>query len=158
MSNKMQRYTVYFYLETAVYVSGGNTTHHQERTQLYLQYLLIVTLLLLRTAIAANSSNGVTNTRNCRYSCFHSWWWVMVPAETCTAVSRWNKLFNVASSWTYIRILKNLKFLPIISYTTQPRVCFQNLHINHVLLNRCFQIILQKFRLTPRMTTSNRLV
>jgi hypothetical protein len=27
-----------FYLETAVHVSGGTTTHHQERKQLYLQH------------------------------------------------------------------------------------------------------------------------
>jgi hypothetical protein len=33
--NKMQRYTVYLYLETALYVSGGNSTHHQERIQLF---------------------------------------------------------------------------------------------------------------------------
>ena len=33
MSNKM-RYTVYFYLETALHVSGGTSTHHQERKQL----------------------------------------------------------------------------------------------------------------------------
>jgi hypothetical protein len=32
----MQRYTVYLYLETALHVSGGTTTHHQERKQLYL--------------------------------------------------------------------------------------------------------------------------
>ena len=29
-----------FYLETALHVSGGTTTHHQERKQLYLQHLL----------------------------------------------------------------------------------------------------------------------
>jgi hypothetical protein len=28
ISNKMQRYTVYLYLETALHVSGGTTTHH----------------------------------------------------------------------------------------------------------------------------------
>ena len=33
--NKMQHYTAYLYLETALHVSGGNTTHHQERIQLY---------------------------------------------------------------------------------------------------------------------------
>jgi hypothetical protein len=38
ISNKMQRYTVYLYPETAQRVSGGNSTHHQERIQLYLQY------------------------------------------------------------------------------------------------------------------------
>jgi hypothetical protein len=38
----MQRYTVYLYLETALHVSGGNITHHQERKQLYLQHLVFV--------------------------------------------------------------------------------------------------------------------
>jgi hypothetical protein len=36
ISNKMQRYTVYLYLETALHVSGGTSTRHQERIQLYL--------------------------------------------------------------------------------------------------------------------------
>jgi hypothetical protein len=40
-----------FYLETAVHVSGGTTTHHQERKQLYLQHLVFVTPLLLSAAI-----------------------------------------------------------------------------------------------------------
>ena len=40
ISNKMQRYTVYLYLETALHVSGGTSTHHQERIQLYLQHLV----------------------------------------------------------------------------------------------------------------------
>jgi hypothetical protein len=48
-----------FYLETALYVSGGTTTHHQERKQLYLQHLVFVTPLLLPAAIAAGSSSGV---------------------------------------------------------------------------------------------------
>ena len=47
----MQRYTVYLYLETALHVSGGTSTHHQERIQLYLQRLVFVTLLLLSAAI-----------------------------------------------------------------------------------------------------------
>jgi hypothetical protein len=51
MSNKMQRYTVYLYLETALHVSGGTSTHHQERIQLYLQHLVYVTPLLLSDAI-----------------------------------------------------------------------------------------------------------
>jgi hypothetical protein len=40
-----------FYLETALRVSGGTTTHHQERIQLYLQHLVFVTPLLLSAAI-----------------------------------------------------------------------------------------------------------
>jgi hypothetical protein len=95
----MQRYTVYLYLETALHVSGGTSTHNQERIQLYLQYLVFVTPLLLSAAIswnrfecavcgvrhpqhiqtgsnsstiAADSSNCVTNTRCRRYSCMRS--------------------------------------------------------------------------------------
>jgi hypothetical protein len=51
ISNKMQLYTVYLYLETALYVSGGTSTHHQQRIQPYLQHLLFVTPLLLSAAI-----------------------------------------------------------------------------------------------------------
>jgi hypothetical protein len=47
----MQRYTVYLYPETALHVSGGTSTHHQERKQLYLEHLLFVTPLLLSAAI-----------------------------------------------------------------------------------------------------------
>jgi hypothetical protein len=55
-----------FYLETALRVSGGTTTHHQKRKQLYLQHLVFVTPLLLPVAIA---SDRVTNTGCSRYSC-----------------------------------------------------------------------------------------
>jgi hypothetical protein len=47
----MQRYTVYLYLEIALHVSVGTSTHHQERIQLYLQHLVFVTPLLLSGAI-----------------------------------------------------------------------------------------------------------
>jgi hypothetical protein len=47
----MQRYTVSLYLETALNVSGGTSTHHQERIQLYLQHLVFVTPLLLSAPI-----------------------------------------------------------------------------------------------------------
>jgi hypothetical protein len=51
ISNKMQRYTVYLYLETALHVSGGTSTRHQERIQLHIQNLVFVTPLLLAAAI-----------------------------------------------------------------------------------------------------------
>jgi hypothetical protein len=51
ISNDMQRYTVYLYLETARHVSGGTSTHHQQRIQLYLQHLVYVIPLLLSAAI-----------------------------------------------------------------------------------------------------------
>jgi hypothetical protein len=84
----MQRSKIFSYLETALHASGGTSTHHQERIQLYLQHLVIVTPLLLSNAIvrhtqhtqtgsnsstvAADSSYGLTITRCCRYSCMRS--------------------------------------------------------------------------------------
>jgi hypothetical protein len=51
ISNKIQRYTIYLYLETSLHVLGGTSIHHQERIQLYLQHLVFVTPLLLSAAI-----------------------------------------------------------------------------------------------------------
>ena len=67
----MQRYSL-FYLETALHVPGATTTHHQERKQLYLQHLVLVTPLLQPAAIEAGCNNGVTNNICCRYSCLRS--------------------------------------------------------------------------------------
>jgi hypothetical protein len=51
ISNEMQRYTVYLYLETALHVSGDTSTHHRERIQLHLQHLIFLTPLLISDAI-----------------------------------------------------------------------------------------------------------
>jgi hypothetical protein len=58
ISNKVQRYTVYLYPETALHVSGGTSPHHQERIQLYLQHLVFVTPLLLSDAIVEELEPG----------------------------------------------------------------------------------------------------
>jgi hypothetical protein len=50
ISNNMQLYTVHLYLETALHVSGGTSTHHQKRIQMYLQHLVFVKPLLLPAA------------------------------------------------------------------------------------------------------------
>ena len=42
---------ILFYVETALHISGGTTTHYQERRQLYLQHLVFVRPLLLPAAI-----------------------------------------------------------------------------------------------------------
>jgi hypothetical protein len=91
ISNKMQLYTVYLYLETTLHVSGSTSTHNQERLQLYVQHLVFVTphCSSNSSTMAAGSGKGVTNTRCCRYSCMRSWWWVEVPPETCRAVARY---------------------------------------------------------------------
>jgi hypothetical protein len=45
-------------LETALHISGGITTHHQERKQLYLQHLVFVTPLLLSAVIEEEMETG----------------------------------------------------------------------------------------------------
>jgi hypothetical protein len=51
--NKMQRYTVYLYLETALHDLGGSSTHHQERIQLYLQRLVAYAIHSTLTPVPA---------------------------------------------------------------------------------------------------------
>jgi len=82
ISNKMQRDTVYFiwkllYMFRVVpppIISRANNCTYSRSSN--------------SSTIAAGSSNGMTNTRWCRYSCLRFWWWVEVPPETCRAVSR----------------------------------------------------------------------
>ena len=62
ISNKMQRHTAYLYLETALHVSGGTSTHHQERIQQYLQHLVFVTPLLLPAVIVEEFETGMSQT------------------------------------------------------------------------------------------------
>ena len=82
ISNNMQLCTLYLSLQTALHVSSGISNHHQEHTQLYLQHLALAKLLLLPAVImkswncssnssttAAGSSNVLTSTRCCTYSC-----------------------------------------------------------------------------------------
>jgi hypothetical protein len=45
-----------FYLETALHVSGGTTTHHQEHIQLYLQHLVFATPFPLPAAIMEDNT------------------------------------------------------------------------------------------------------
>src|SRR5215813_8654097 len=87
ISNKMQRYTVYLYLETALHVSGRTSTHHHERIQLYLQHLVFVTPLLL----------------SARFECAHDDGWKYHPKHV-EQFPDINKLCNVASCWIYTYI------------------------------------------------------
>jgi hypothetical protein len=43
ISNKIQRYAVYLYLETALHVLGGTSTHHQKRIQLSVLWVAYAT-------------------------------------------------------------------------------------------------------------------
>jgi len=47
-----------FYMEIALHVLGGTTTHRQERKQLYLQHVVFVTPLLLPATFVCAPDNG----------------------------------------------------------------------------------------------------
>jgi len=54
------------------------------------------------STIAAGSSNVVTNTRCCRYSCMRSWWWVGYHPKYVEQFPDINNLCKVSSCWIYI--------------------------------------------------------
>jgi hypothetical protein len=60
-----------FYLETAVHILGGTTTHHQER-KLYLQHLVFVTPLLL-PAVTVRQIPDAVDTVLCALN--GGWWY-----------------------------------------------------------------------------------
>ena len=136
LSNKMQRYTVYLYLETALHVSGGTTTHHQDRIQLYLQHLVFVTPLLLSTAIVEDLEL-VWVCCGWRYCYLPLSWksWnrfecavggVRHPQHTQT-VEQFpdiNKLCNVASCWIYIGTLLGAHYILHISRISVKRIWY----------------------------------
>jgi hypothetical protein len=104
---KMHLYTVYLYLETALHVSGGTTTHHQERIQLYLQHLVFVTPLLLPASILEELElvwvccgwqiPDALDTVVCAPD--DGWWYHPKHVGQFPDI---NKLCNVASCWIYI--------------------------------------------------------
>ena len=126
MSNKMQRYIVYLiwkllYMFRVVPPPIIRSANNCIYSIWYLSHRYCYLPLSLKSwnwfecavggvlhpqhTIAADSNNGLTNTGCCRYSSLLSCWWVAVRPETCRAVSRYNKLCNVASCWIYIRIV-----------------------------------------------------
>ena len=81
----MQRYTVHLFLETALHVSGGTSTHRQEHVQLYLQHLAQVPDAVDTVVCAPDDG------------------WRYHPKHV-GQFPEINELCNVASCWIYIRI------------------------------------------------------
>jgi len=74
-----------FYLESALHVSGGTITHHQQCKQLYLQHLVFFTPLLLPAAKPIISSAN-----NCIYSIWYfSRHYCYLPLKRQVAVTAW---------------------------------------------------------------------
>jgi hypothetical protein len=100
-----------FHLETALHVSGGTTTHHQERKQLYLQHLVFVTPLLLPATQVRQIPDAVDTV-----VCAPDDGWRYHPKHVEQFPDEINCV-NVASCWTYVRtedpsvIVDTLKYI-----------------------------------------------
>ena len=85
--------SVWFELDTSkipVWILTTSAGLVQRGVEIYLKHSIFqyISNKMQRYTIAAGSSNGLINTRCCRYSCLRSWWWVRVPPETCRTFSR----------------------------------------------------------------------
>jgi hypothetical protein len=112
-SNKMQRYTVYLYLETALHVSRGTFTHHQERIQLYLQHLVPDAV---DTVVCAPDDG---------------WKYHLKHVEQFADI---NKLCNVASCWIY-------KYIEIL-LGAHPILHISRIRVNQHTSYTCGQVTL----------------
>ena len=122
----MQHTQFIYFWKTALRGSGGISTHHQEHTQLYLQYLVLVKLFWCSccqqphqnrsiqlphhaqtssnsSTIAAGSSNGLTITRYCKYACVLLMMGGNTTQNIQSSFPEINKLSNVESCWKYIK-------------------------------------------------------
>jgi len=99
MSNKIQHYTVYFIwkllymfwvVSSSIIRSANNCIYSiwylshrycylplSRKSRNWFEYAVggVPTTSSNSSTIAEDSSNGVTNTKCCRYSCLRSWWW-----------------------------------------------------------------------------------
>ena len=87
LSNEMQHKAVYLlFCKFNLHVSGVNHTHHQESAT-----SLKPGQASLATLEGGSCTKNMTNTGGCSYSFVHSWWWVWLTPETCTANLQNNK-------------------------------------------------------------------
>jgi len=84
------------YLETALHISGGTTTHRQERKQLYLQHLVFVTPLLLPAAIVEVMERS--------YTVYYTWKLLyifrVVPPPIVRSAN--NCIYSMERSWNAV--------------------------------------------------------
>jgi hypothetical protein len=102
--------------------------------------------------IGAAGSNGVTNTRCCRYSYMCSWWWVEVPPETCKAVFKYDKLCNVASCWIYIGIFLRCTDPWMLNFQ-QSDIFYQPIFETFIPLDTILQTLIKFLQMTGTRST-----
>ena len=106
----MQQFTVYLYLQTALHVSGGISTYHQQLMSLNLQYLALLRPLLLPVVDVIGwqlqfPSSHVHNTVNTVISAADDGW--RYHRKYVEQFADINELYNAASCW--VIIVTNIK-------------------------------------------------
>jgi hypothetical protein len=95
----MQRYTFYLYLKTVLHVSGGTSTHHQERIQLSTAYICHTVTAICRYRGRVGTGLSVLWVA---YAPDNGWKYHPKYVEQFPDM---NKLCNVAYCWIYWNIL-----------------------------------------------------
>jgi hypothetical protein len=99
----MQSYTFHLYLETALHVSGGTSTHHQELIHLHLQHLVFVTPLLLSATIVGELEQTQIPDAVDAVVCTPDDGWKYHPKQV-EQFPDINEMCNFASCWIYTYI------------------------------------------------------
>ena len=98
----MQQYAFYLYLHTALHVSGGISTDHQELISPYLQYLALFRPLLLpvvSVTLTTGSNNGLNTVDTVIWAPDYGWRYHLKHVEQYADI---NKLYIAASCWIII--------------------------------------------------------
>jgi len=98
ITNKMQRYTIFFITVNAVHVSGGFSALHQKLKTVRTASGICQACLLLPLAVAASKLDIYPMLR---VHFLSSLWWAEKPPKTCTALTVIKNI--VASCWLYLK-------------------------------------------------------
>jgi hypothetical protein len=88
ITNKMQRYTIFFITLCALHVSGGSSAHHQELKNCTHSIWYMSSLLAATNSptLAVGASKLDIYQMLC-VQFLSSWWWAEEPPETCRALT-----------------------------------------------------------------------
>jgi hypothetical protein len=94
ITNKMQRYTIFFITVNALHVLGGFSAHHQEFKNCTHSIGHMWSLLAAATSVgvfqlihASGSSKQAWHIPDAVCTVLSSWWWAEKPPKTCRALT-----------------------------------------------------------------------
>jgi hypothetical protein len=102
ITNKLQRYTIFFITVNALHVSGGFSAHHQELRTVHTVWSCQACLLL--PLAVATSKFDIYQMLCVQF--LSPWWWAEKPPETCKALTVIN---NIVQRCLLLVILKRIQ-------------------------------------------------